>query len=71
MRRDTGSPQDDALPPPYDGDQLATSQSPPTKIMAVTRHKSLDTLVAYAHEVERGDDPAEACVSYNGKEGAP
>ena len=36
----------------------------PTKIMTVTRHKSVDTLIAYAHEVERGDDPAEAYVSY-------
>jgi len=40
----------------------------PTKIMAVTRHKSLDTLLAYAHEVDRDDDPAEAYVDYgNGK----
>ena len=36
----------------------------PTKIMTVTRHKSLDTLLAYAHEVDRDDDPAEAYVDY-------
>jgi len=41
---------------------------PPTKIMTVTRHKSLDTLLACAHEVDRDDDPAEAYVDYdNGK----
>jgi len=41
---------------------------PPTKIMTVTRHRSLDTLLAYAHEVDRDDDPAEAYVNYsNGK----
>lgn len=36
----------------------------PTKIMSVTRHKSLDTLLAYAHEVERDADPAEAYIDY-------
>jgi len=36
----------------------------PTKIMTVTRHKSLDTLLAYAHEMDRDDDPAEAYVDY-------
>ena len=47
---------------------LIRHKVPPTKIMTVTRHKSLDTLIAYAHEVERDDDPAEAYVSYtNGK----
>jgi site-specific recombinase XerD len=38
----------------------------PTKIMTVTRHKSLDTLLAYAHEVERDSDPAEGYVDYSG-----
>jgi len=37
---------------------------PPTKIMTVTRHHSLDTLLNYAHEVERDSDPAEGYVSY-------
>ena len=41
---------------------------PPTKIMTVTRHKSLDTILAYAHEVDRDSGPAEAYVDYsNGK----
>ena len=39
----------------------------PTKIMTVTRHKSLDTLLAYAHEMERDANPAEALVDYGGK----
>lgn len=38
----------------------------PTKIMSVTRHKSLDTLLNYAHELDREADPAEAYVSYEG-----
>lgn len=37
----------------------------PTKIMTVTRHRSLDTLLAYAHEMARDDDPAEAYVDYS------
>jgi len=37
----------------------------PTKIMTVSRHKSLDTLLAYAHEVDRDDDPAEGYVDYS------
>lgn len=36
----------------------------PTAIMAVTRHKSLDTLAGYAHEMERDANPAEALVDY-------
>ena len=36
----------------------------PTKIMTVTRHRSLDTLIAYAHEIERDSDPAELYVNY-------
>lgn len=36
----------------------------PTKIMTVTRHRSLDTLIAYAHEVARDSDPAERYVDY-------
>jgi len=36
----------------------------PTQIMSVTRHRSLDTLLAYAHEVAREDDPAEGYVGY-------
>lgn len=36
----------------------------PTKIMTVTRHRSLDTLLNYAHELERDGDPAEAYVCY-------
>jgi len=39
----------------------------PTKIMTVTRHKSLDTLLAYAHEVERDSNPAEGYVDYSAK----
>ena len=39
---------------------------PAVKIMTVTRHKSLDVLIHYAHEVERDTDPAEAYVSYDG-----
>ena len=36
----------------------------PTKIMTVTRHKSLDTLLGYAHEMERDANPAELLVNY-------
>ena len=47
---------------------LIRHKVPPTKIMTVTRHRSLDTLLAYAHEVDRDEDPAEAYVDYsNGK----
>lgn len=44
---------------------LIRHKVPPTKIMAVTRHKSLDTLLAYAHEVDRDEDPAEGYVDYS------
>lgn len=37
----------------------------PTKIMSVTRHRSLDTMLAYVHELERDADPAEGYVEYN------
>ncbi len=41
---------------------------PATKIMTVTRHRSLVTRLAYDHEVDRDEDPAEAYVNYsNGK----
>jgi len=43
---------------------LIRHKVPPTKIMAVTRHRSLDTLLDYAHEVDRAEDPAEAYVNY-------
>ncbi len=43
---------------------LIRHKVPPTKIMTVTRHKSLDTLLAYAHEMERDEDPAEGYVDY-------
>ena len=43
---------------------LIRHKVPPTKIMTVTRHKSLDTLLAYAHEVDRDDNPAESYVNY-------
>ena len=39
----------------------------PTKIMTVTRHRSLDVLINYAHEIERGEDPAEQYVNYTAK----
>ena len=42
---------------------------PAVKIMTVTRHKSLDTLLAYAHEVDRDEDPAEGYVDYGNGEG--
>jgi len=36
--------------------------------MTVTRHRSLGTILAYAHEVDRDHDPAEGYVNYtNGK----
>ena len=40
----------------------------PTKITSVTRHRSLDTLLGYAHAVERGSDPAEGYVRYGNGE---
>jgi len=43
---------------------LIRHKVPAVKIMTVTRHKSLDTMLAYAHEVDRDDDPAEAYVDY-------
>ena len=39
---------------------------PPVKIQAATRHRSLDTLLIYAHELERDADPAEGHVNYAG-----
>ena len=33
--------------------------------MTVTRHKSLDTILAYAHEVDRDSDPGEGYVDYS------
>jgi len=43
---------------------LIRHKVPPTKIMTVTRHRSLDTILAYAHEVDRDSDPAEGYVCY-------
>jgi hypothetical protein len=43
---------------------LIRHKVPRSKIMTVTCHKSLDTLLAYAHEVHRDEDPAEAYVDY-------
>ncbi len=43
---------------------LIRHKVPPTKIMAVTRHRPLDTLLDYAHEVDRAEDPAETYVNY-------
>ena len=43
---------------------LIRHKVPPTEIMTVTRHKSLDTILDYAHEVDRESDPAEGCVDY-------
>ncbi len=37
----------------------------PTEIMTVTRHRSLDTLLSYAHELARDDNPAELLVDYS------
>ncbi len=36
----------------------------PTQIMTVTRHKSLDTLLNYAKEIDRDTDPVEGLVDY-------
>lgn len=43
---------------------LIRRKVPPTKIMTVTRHRSVDTLLVYAHEIDRDSDPAEAYVNY-------
>ena len=43
---------------------LIRHKVPPTKIMTVTLHKSLDTLLAHAHELDRDEDPAEGYVDY-------
>ena len=43
---------------------LIRRKVPPTKIVTVTLHKSLDTLLAYAHELDRDEDPAEGYVDY-------
>jgi len=45
-----------------------THPSLTTKVVKVTRHKSLDTLLPYAHEVDRDSDPAEAYVDYGNGE---
>ena len=42
---------------------------PLTKIMTVTRHRSLVTRLAYAHQVDRDDDPAEGYVDNRNGEG--
>jgi len=47
---------------------LICHKVPAVKIMTVTRHRSLDTLLAYAHEVDPDDDPAEAYVDYGSGE---
>lgn len=36
----------------------------PSKIQTATRHRSIDTLMIYAYEVDRERDPAEAYISY-------
>jgi len=33
--------------------------------MTVTKRRSLDTILAYAHEVDRDDHPAEGYVHYS------
>lgn len=48
---------------------LVRHGGPATKIMTVTRHRSLDTILVYAHEVDRDEDRAEGYVDYgNGKQ---
>ena len=42
---------------------LIRHKGPPTKIITVTRHQGLDTLLAYACEVAREEDPTEVYVS--------
>ena len=42
---------------------------PPVRIMAATRHKSIDTLLVYVDELDRATDPAEAYVDYGGGDG--
>lgn len=37
----------------------------PAKIMSVSRHKRLDTLMIYVHDVDRMDDPAENHIKYD------
>jgi site-specific recombinase XerD len=44
---------------------LIRHKVPAVKIMTVTRHKSLDTILTYAHEVDRDSDPAEGYVDYS------
>ena len=46
------------------GGVLIRHKVPFTMSMTVTRHRSLDTLLAYAHEVDRDKDPAERYVDY-------
>lgn len=36
----------------------------PVKVMSVSRHSSVDTLMIYVHDVDRMDDPAENHISY-------
>jgi hypothetical protein len=36
----------------------------PSKIQTATRHRSIDTLMIYAHDGDRERDPAEAYVDY-------
>jgi len=43
---------------------LITHGAPPTQIMTVTRHKSLDTLLNYAKELDRDSAPVEGLVDY-------
>lgn len=37
----------------------------PTKVMSVSRHKRLDTLMVYAHDVDRLEQPAEDVINYD------
>lgn len=60
--------QDLPITPPALVTNLIRHGVPPTKIMTLTRHRSLDTIPVHAHEVDRDEDPAEAYVNYrNGK----
>jgi len=44
--------------------KMIRQKLPPTKIMSVSRHERLDTLMIYVHDVERLEDPAEDYIDY-------
>jgi site-specific recombinase XerD len=44
--------------------QLINAGVEPIKVIAATRHRSLDTMLGYVNEMQREGDPAEAYIDF-------